>query len=1597
MIPPPDLNLCEKSHTPPSELHAHSEYLGNDVVEIQLDARNYCKGYLPSGQSLLCLFDSGATQSLIGSGTVCESSYLSKLPKIDIDPVKFRIGNGEFLYAKQAIKPHVKFQGKQFKLFTIIAENFAGPDILLGTSTLKELRGSLDFVTNTFKVRPKKTWFSPTSDVVIRPGQARIIHVKGRLPKHMKNSAVLVQSTPFLARFCPTSMLLKFQHSIAPLRICNNTSKPLFFKHGTPIAVTNLENFVHVTESIPLECIKPSQPVHSVSSTQASNLKRYPHLTPDDPESKFTTLELLKQGINLKDSILTTDQKSEFYNVLAENHDAFSLYGEVGTCPNFEVDIHLTDTSPFYIRPYPVSDDQKRLIDKELTKLVKLGILQQGHTPYTSPVLLVKKKDTNDRRVVCDLRYLNSRCVSANSDVVTISDILQKLGKSNCKVFSVLDLKSAFHCLKLSPSSMAYTGLASYRGGPTYFHKKLPMGLKISTSVFSQKINNILSKIPNSSSFCQAVHDDILVYSETVELHFKHLSLILQALVTHGLKVSAKKCKFFSSSVVYLGHRLSISSEGHVQITALNDRCAAIRKMKAPTNVRGVRRFIGAVMYLSSFLPKLQTLLCPLHELTRKHHSFHWDSKHETAFQDIKELLITPPVLYAPTGKGKLRLYCDTSRVATGSYLAEYHANEDREYIIAYYSKRLPPAAKNYSVSELELMGIYLSVSCFRYMLLGQDFQVFCDHSALIHIFKSKKQPPTTRLQKLLERLSEYCFQLAYIKGSDIVLSDFLSRAPIDDDDVLDRIIPIAFSAEAIYDLESLAEPVSNDMFYNMPQPEKIVTRSYAKKMNIQVPPLHKVRPKPQPRPRKSTDANVRPSVPTNTAPQHDIPKHVDQNKHVLPTATPVHTDLPPLVLPQLHPVPPKRVIPPSKPITTTVNEPRLIDTKLSSGHLDEVSDDISDLLKEPQPLIPQIDNLQTQHITDQNSLNKVLNVIKKRVIRDYNLPLEAQQFSMAQQTSAIYKSIYDYLAHAILPSDKKSARVIMIKSEQYFLCNGILFRLFFPPNGDSFDYCLQLAVPEKYIDTIIGMHHGAGLLLGHGGCTRTYLTMRKNYYFPGMFQRIVAYIQSCNRCQEIKGKRDMARTFHERIPKDFEPFETISIDFKSMPVSPTSFRHLMVVTCSMTRFIVAVPLKTLDAPTVCEALIQKVLTVFGIPSVIITDQAATFTSQLVELLCSTLGIQQKLISVGNHGSLMAERQIRSIADLIKSNLNIYGKSWTQFVSTSVYTYNSFSSAHLGGYSPFYLLFLRQPAQLAGLHFKPCDGLSRSHKEYVEHLQQKFQNVSRCMLQLQEHQQLAQNVKLANKLNKAPVYAEGQLVYLHKPNTKGMTANSRKFKTQWVGPLAVHQALDQTHYILADLKGNIIPDIFNHARLKPAYLRATGEKNVDNVQQLRDLLRRTKVSNDETATVPEKDSAYIFSDEKGHFHQPSSEEGIIYTCDDSDLMSFDISKHHAFLSLNDGLLAPTELNAWQKKQQSKCLRQSPSESDLSVITKARFNKGRLEILISVPCGETQYNYWWSPLFDQQSQKLVELVLKSKDIKCSGSVSRYTTDMQRKKE
>ena len=153
-------------------------------------------------------------------------------------------------------------------------------------------------------------------------------------------------------------------------------------------------------------------------------------------------------------------------------------------------------------------------------------------------------------------------------------------------------------------------------------------------------------------------------------------------------------------------------------------------------------------------------------------------------------MMTSPPVLHMQHKFGSFSLYSDTSRTATGSYLTQ--TVQDKERIIGYYSKVLPNACQRYSVTELELFGLLINVTVFKHLFKGCEFYAFVDYSSIVQIMKSKEEPCTKRLKKLILKLSEYSFKIGFKKGSELVMADFLSRAPREDDTEIDKVIPMA-------------------------------------------------------------------------------------------------------------------------------------------------------------------------------------------------------------------------------------------------------------------------------------------------------------------------------------------------------------------------------------------------------------------------------------------------------------------------------------------------------------------------------------------------------------------------------------------------------------------------------------------------------------------------------------------------------------------------------------------------------------------------------------------------------------------------------------
>ena len=195
------------------------------------------------------------------------------------------------------------------------------------------------------------------------------------------------------------------------------------------------------------------------------------------------------------------------------------------------------------------------------------------------------------------------------------------------------------------------------------------------------------------------------------------------------------------------------------------------------------------------FCPELQKLHKSIYDLTRKGKPFYWGKEQQDSFEEIKCRLIKLLVLHIPNETGRFHLYSDTSKFVTVSIL--YQIQGGKPKLTAYASKRLPEAAKSYSITELELCGLAINIASFAHLHKRVDFYAIVDHLALTHIIKSKVELATTMIKRLLELISSYSFNLYYMKGKDMILSNFLSQQK-NDVNSLSEIIPISFNTYSI-------------------------------------------------------------------------------------------------------------------------------------------------------------------------------------------------------------------------------------------------------------------------------------------------------------------------------------------------------------------------------------------------------------------------------------------------------------------------------------------------------------------------------------------------------------------------------------------------------------------------------------------------------------------------------------------------------------------------------------------------------------------------------------------------------------------------------
>ena len=381
--------------------------------------------------------------------------------------------------------------------------------------------------------------------------------------------------------------------------------------HALPKLQQNLSKNYHF-ESVEKLCEEFNAIVNERKKLEEKVTEEDKYLWLDDSDERkyMTDGEILEKYINLDNWCLTESEKGkkkvQLRDMIYKYKEVFSLRDEIGTCPNIEIDIDVTDKMPFFIRPYQVKEEDKRVLDKEMKRLCYLGILKEGFSAYSSPVMLVSRKLTQDKRVVTDFRHLNTRIAKNNLAYLLVKDTCTTLGNSKCEVLSVLDLKDAFHSLRLSEKSKKYCGILPYFCSASYMYQRMPMGLNVSPLMWQSYINTILNCLENRK-YCEAIMDDLLLFTPSKQMHMRKLEDLLKALLKNGLKISPRKWQLFKTELQYMGNTIFIQGK-RVCVKPLPSRLEAIQKLEPPKTIKGCRSFAGMVHFLSIFCQDLQKL-----------------------------------------------------------------------------------------------------------------------------------------------------------------------------------------------------------------------------------------------------------------------------------------------------------------------------------------------------------------------------------------------------------------------------------------------------------------------------------------------------------------------------------------------------------------------------------------------------------------------------------------------------------------------------------------------------------------------------------------------------------------------------------------------------------------------------------------------------------------------------------------------------------------------------------------------------------------------------------------------------------------------------
>ena len=1443
--------------------------------EIQLDHRNMCTFVFPTREKLPALIDTGSTKTLIAESLVQQSVYLRSLPVLGLtEPVKFVVGNGSHCASVSYIEPDVYLGDIMLTVRLYIVPNLSNFAIIVGIDTQKKYKCTMDLKRNILKISRNVLPVSILRTVCLKPGETKMIKVVSPLPWKCRDQNYIVTLRHKYQKLSAVNSLYCFKHGRTALLLRNPFRESIVLNSRTVIGqitpkdcLRKLENYETGTEqAFPIVDLGPEAIPKvqkdtvdqlSMTSDELFRYKKslYPYLNNDDPRLITPDSDIIKQQIKLDESKLSVEGREELYRILERNKSALAIHDNIGKVHRYKVRLQPDFPDPqegFSSKPYIHSPKDKEFVTSEVNKLIQMGVFQKGLATHTSSLFLVRRSPQHAPRIVADLRRANQMFRNVNKSTHTIKSFCEAFGRNRNTYVTVLDLKSAYFSLKLTEDSKQYVGVTVCQNYPAVTFSSLPQGHRQSGSYFNQIVHYILQELPSEvyKNRVLSYFDDLLLFDTNESDHLETIDLVLGILAKHGLTISLSKAQIAPvTGVKFLGYFIDLQSPKGPKLTVLKSRVHDIDKLRPPRNKKDVKRVLGMLQYVSQFIPGYQQIAVPLTGLLRKRSEFNWTREHDIAWNEIKKRLREAPALSFPSMKEEdyFIVETDCSRTAMGAVLRQVQTDENgerSEHLIAYFSKNLSRLSTlTYSVLELEMTALYGCLVAFQTLLVGRYFLVRTDHKALEHVMKNLNAPPTPRVQRLLWKLSSFQFSIKYVKPCDVTMADFLSRHPSEDTEDHNSIVPIGINDKELlesFPFDSVTLDHSLVVTRSQTRPQTLDKQSASKTIvhnDSRLPTTHE----------SQTDIAAKKSnlSAMKTDQQTEITDQTEKvvsNEPLVPKGSVLGSRLNETVAKSSRHEdhnPPSHLAVPKPTIRNVVHD--FSEGKGTNEADKPTINDPDKTLVTNEPLFSETGPKPTllSKMPSQKEIDIGLRDTVFGKFKEVTLPYTKDEIAKAQKSDSYFGSLYRYLQHGTLPRDHSKSRSILALSEHYVLADDILFYLrSCDKKGQEVE--ASLALPKDFILPVLNHYH-----VSHRGfhmkTSKLYLSLKSLFHAPNLYSHVLNFVRTCLTCNQIALERNahLHREWTPRSLDGFKPFHCVFMDFKVLPKTVDDYRYALVMVCEVTRFCVAVPLKTRTAQETAEAIVNHLCLPYRTPKVIICDQDTSFKNNLMETMAKLLHVNLHFVQVCGHESSKAERFVQVISNLLVSKLGHNYEVWPKLLSYACKAYNTSKVMGLD-YSPQYLVFLNEDRSLLDAAERPFEQYCATKDDYVALMKDRFKIVSDIVLERhnagQQHQCIAHEAKHGHRFKNLK---KGDLIYLLCPTSTALY-KSDKIKFNYVGILYIYDIVNQNEFILSTVRNEILTGSYHLNRLKKGSIALPNGEYAHTIEELRKALDKTE-------------------------------------------------------------------------------------------------------------------------------------------------------------